>query len=666
LRVSYTTALEKPGLVSAWQIDTRYLMGLNIALPANWAGKVYYSRTTTQSQNMTYGAMNKAAVSAALGWTIPVTAASGTAPAIATWTKPSSVPYLNLFCDPRAFQCNSPATLDYTSGYRQQWTKYAVDEKGVNFDGPLFDLPAGQVKAAVGATYTSFHFLQTFSSTTQSPNLILPTVADPRQQQLWAVFTQVNVPVIGSANALPGVRRLELEGSWRHDQYSDFGGTSNAKMAFNWVLSENLGLTLRGAWGQSFRAPDYAETSPTAGFRMQGWGMPAVFTNTATVSIICDAGGNPTPGSGAEKLKNAGFACNSSPAGVSLGGGSVGAIDAGLRDFVNLDQRKLEPETAVNWSAGFEFAPQTFLRGLDLQATWYQIKINRILDTNFLLQNTVFNEPGRTNQIIVPSDMGCPAAANTVPTSCANFQAMMTKMLTSARSQVSPQAQTLAYWVFDLATMNRGWLKLDGIDFTASYDWEWGNLGAINTGIVGTYYLHRLLALEPGAAAVDAYHATLSPNGGVEQRGVETTPRMNYRARLGWSNGPWSATGFVNYRSHWFHNNGSPFNVNNQCQTAGGTAGGGTFPCLIDGYTNIVPSFYWFDLSLGYDTQDVPANDYLKHIQVQFIVQNVMDRHPAFSFRTGLRTSAWDIGPMGNGDVSGTGRLISLILTKTW
>ncbi len=79
-----------------------------------------------------------------------------------------------------------------------------------------------------------------------------------------------------------------------------------------------------------------------------------------------------------------------------------------------------------------------------------------------------------------------------------------------------------------------------------------------------------------------------------------------------------------------------------------------------------MPSFYWFDLSLGYDTADAPANDYLKNVQVQFIVQNVFDRHPAFSFRTGLRTSAWDIGPMGNGDVSGAGRLMSLILTKTW
>src|SRR6266699_1731133 len=118
LRVSYTTSLEKPALVSAFQVDTRYLMGLNIDLPANWAGKVYYSRTTTQSQNMVTGAVNKSAVSAALGWTIPVTAASGTTPAIATWTKPATVPYLNLFCDPQRIACNSRTTYDYVSAIR--------------------------------------------------------------------------------------------------------------------------------------------------------------------------------------------------------------------------------------------------------------------------------------------------------------------------------------------------------------------------------------------------------------------------------------------------------------------------------------------------------------------------------------------------------------------
>jgi len=42
----------------------------------------------------------------------------------------------------------------------------------------------------------------------------------------------------------------------------------------------------------------------------------------------------------------------------------------------------------------------------------------------------------------------------------------------------------------------------------------------------------------------------------------------------------------------------------------GNTLGGGTFPCKIFGYTNIEPSWYTFDLSLGYDTGDKPANPY--------------------------------------------------------
>src|SRR5262249_11575948 len=160
---------------------------------------------------------------------------------------------------------------------------------------------------------------------------------------------------------------------------------------------------------------------------------------------------------------------------------------------------------------------------------------------------------------------------------------MVQTMLGSPRSQVSAQAQPLTNWVFDLATMNRGWEKLNGIDYTASYDTDLGDFGAINTGIAGTYYLQRLLALDPNSPAVDAFHQTYTPIGGVPQAGVETTPRLVYRARLGWSNGPFSATGFVNYRSHWFHNNGGPSNVNNECITTGGTVGGGSLPCAIFG-----------------------------------------------------------------------------------
>jgi iron complex outermembrane receptor protein len=64
--------------------------------------------------------------------------------------------------------------------------------------------------------------------------LILPVAYDPESRQVWAVFTQVNIPIFSDQNGIPFFRRLEFEASWRHDQYSDVKGTSNPKVAFNW------------------------------------------------------------------------------------------------------------------------------------------------------------------------------------------------------------------------------------------------------------------------------------------------------------------------------------------------------------------------------------------------------------------------------------------------
>ena len=66
-------------------------------LPAQWEGQVSYSETYDSNYDAAYNAPNKNAISAALGWTIQPFAASGTGPSFGTWTKPASVPYLNLF-----------------------------------------------------------------------------------------------------------------------------------------------------------------------------------------------------------------------------------------------------------------------------------------------------------------------------------------------------------------------------------------------------------------------------------------------------------------------------------------------------------------------------------------------------------------------------------------
>jgi len=330
LRVAYHISFESPSITNAYAMGSRYLGGLNIDLPNEWAAQAYFSQTRDAEYNHVNGTTNRAAVSAALGWTMPATAAVGSTPLVGAFTKPANIPYLNLFCDASTIACNSPSTLRYIENFSQTSEAFWVNEKGFKADGPLFDLPGGTVRAAIGANYTSYRFLIE-NQVQNASNTTVSFLRDPESRRVWAVFSQVNIPVFSEMNSLPGLRRLEFEASWRHDQYSDAGGTSNPKLAFNWAPFEDL--TIRGGWGNSFRAPSFGEFSPISNVAWNGWGLPSgIFTNNASIQISC-VGGAPPAGSGAEKLFQAGFGCNSTPAGLSLNGGGKAAVDAGFRLF---------------------------------------------------------------------------------------------------------------------------------------------------------------------------------------------------------------------------------------------------------------------------------------------------------------------------------------------
>ena len=53
------------------------------------------------------------------------------------------------------FQCNSRDTLNYIANYNRSDEAFWLNEKSIKADGPLFDLPGGTVKAAIGASYIS-------------------------------------------------------------------------------------------------------------------------------------------------------------------------------------------------------------------------------------------------------------------------------------------------------------------------------------------------------------------------------------------------------------------------------------------------------------------------------------------------------------------------------
>ena len=81
LRAYYNIGWESPSITTFYELAQRYQLGLNIALPGDWSGRVWYAMTQDANYNLVSGTVNKNAVSAALGWTIGTAGPAGTTPA---------------------------------------------------------------------------------------------------------------------------------------------------------------------------------------------------------------------------------------------------------------------------------------------------------------------------------------------------------------------------------------------------------------------------------------------------------------------------------------------------------------------------------------------------------------------------------------------------------
>lgn len=120
----------------------------------------------------------------------------------------------------------------------------------IRADGSLFDLPGGTVGLAVG---TEFRRYELETDATLGP-IVAPRVDINRgDREVISAYAEVLVPVVGSANARNGIQRLDLSLAARYDEYDDFGSTSNPKIGLTWEPFD--GLTVRGSYGTSFRAP---------------------------------------------------------------------------------------------------------------------------------------------------------------------------------------------------------------------------------------------------------------------------------------------------------------------------------------------------------------------------------------------------------------------------
>jgi outer membrane receptor protein involved in Fe transport len=128
--------------------------------------------------------------------------------------------------------------LNRSFSYGNRSRMYEVDG-----EGPLFSLPAGDARLAVGAGYRHNDFLYLYIGS--------PT-ADGKEGSRFA-YAELNLPLVSPDQSVAGIHRLELTGAIRTEDYDSYGRVTTPKIGV--IYSPSADWTLKGSWGKSFKEP---------------------------------------------------------------------------------------------------------------------------------------------------------------------------------------------------------------------------------------------------------------------------------------------------------------------------------------------------------------------------------------------------------------------------
>jgi len=194
----------------------------------------------------------------------------------------------------------------------------------VGAEGPLFALPGGDARLAVGTgSRTSRYENRSFLSGTRESG---------RQGSRY-VYGELNLPFVSPDVGVAGVRRLELSAALRRENYDSFGSVTTPKLGL--IYGPGTDFTLKASWGKSFKAPMLSQLYAN---RIAGlWTASAVggagYPSDATVLMAF--GGNP-------KLKPE--RANTLTTSLAFHPAALPALDAELTWFrIDYDQRVVQP-----------------------------------------------------------------------------------------------------------------------------------------------------------------------------------------------------------------------------------------------------------------------------------------------------------------------------------
>ena len=303
-------------------------------------------------------------------------------------------------------------------------------------DGPIFALPGGDAKIAIGAEYQNNRAESRLAS--GAVGLIASKPYASADRNAKSVFAEVTLPITSFA---------QVNGSVRYDNYSDFGSTTNPNIGL--TVKPTSWLKLFGHWGTSFNAPTAIDTL-------------AIGTGRFACGIYVNGSTNPAQRPTDQSV---------------LSGGTLPLRDTSRQGTCALvlqgSSPGLRPQTAKSWAVGFEATPGA---GFRFGGEFYSIDLKNALGTlNPSVTSTYLTNPNLYTYNIT----------------AAQYAAVLATLGNGTALAAQQPSSNIAI-VVDTRISNLNAAKIEGVDFHVNYEGDIG-IGHLSAGFAGTRQTRALI-----------------------------------------------------------------------------------------------------------------------------------------------------------------------------
>lgn len=373
----------------------------------------------------------------------------------------------------------------------QSWTRlHTFDGK---IEGPLAELPAGELRAAFGFNISRESFFTPGNEDAANGKIT-------QQGGSWFDGKRTTYALFGEA-VVPLTEKLELDAALRVDKYPNFSANLAPKIGLKYQALEQL--VLRGTYSEGFRAPSLAEAG-TGGIFAQLGGYRDEIRCTETNAI-------------ANLLRQ------SSRAGdVDLGNALLNADCGRTVARMTRPNQELEPEKAKIATLGFVYEPA---RWLSVSADWWFVyRSNEIAAPNYAneeeiieLNRNPINDADRANLAALAAMCADPASGVSCPSVLPGYS-------------VGNVGSVIGQY------KNKGRTLVDGFDVDARSRFDLGAWGKLNLGVAATIARRNMYNFDDGSGW--AYGNFV---------GYYNNPRLRATFNADWNYGDWTTSFYANY-----------------------------------------------------------------------------------------------------------------------